>query len=142
MQLETYRIVVLQKEPENISRLEKIFGREQFEVSSFSDQRKLLQYVRMQPAPQSVITDLEVSDGETFDILERIRRDARWKDVPIMVLAPSVDKERLMKLQELKINNYMVRPFKPSKLFTDVLAMMGLEVVTQKRPVKRAKSGG
>ncbi len=142
MQLDTYRIVVLQKEPENIIRLEKIFGREQFEVSSFSDQRKLLQYVRMQPAPQAVITDLELSDGDTFDILERIRRDARWKDVPIMVLAPSVDKERLMKLQKLKINSYMVRPFKPSKLFTDVLAMMGLEVVTEKRPVKRTKSGG
>ncbi len=141
MQQDFFRIVILQKEASSIEKLEKIFGRKEFEVTSFRDQRKLIQHIRMQPAPNVFITDLELSEGDAFELLGRIRKDARWKAVPILVLAKDLSEEEIQALQQLKVNSYMTKPFKVATLFSDTLRLMGLEVVTKKRPVKRVKAG-
>jgi DNA-binding NarL/FixJ family response regulator len=51
----------------------------------------------------------------------------------------SVDKATLLKLTQLKIKAYIVRPYQPQRLFNDVLKAMGLEVVKETKWVRRVK---
>ncbi len=140
MQTEPLHIVTLQNTPEESQRLETIFGRKEFEVKSFIRTRDMIQYIRLQPAPRCVITDLELKDYSGIELIEKIRSNQRWQNAPILVLANTVDKSMLLKLNQLKINSFIVRPYQAAKLFKDALKSMGLEVITQKTVVRKVKA--
>ncbi len=134
-----FRIVTLQKDETGSRLLASIFARKEFELTQFTSDREFIAYLRIQPAPHCLIMDLELSQGTTFGLVEKVRKDVRWSKTPIVILAESVDKQELVKLQALKINGYIVKPFQPVRLFNDTLKAMGLEVVTQTTAVKRVK---
>jgi two-component system chemotaxis response regulator CheY len=137
MQQTPFRIATIQDDSEDNRLLARIFARDEFDVSSFETPRELIQYMRIQPVPHCVITDLTIKESSGVELIEKIRHNARWKDVPILVLAKSVSKQELIELNRLKINSYIVKPYQPPRLFSDVLKLMGLEVVTEKKAVKR-----
>lgn len=140
MQSTVYRIIALQNDETDCRVINTLFNRAEFDLTAFDNGREFIKYMRMQPCPDCLITDLELDETAGIEVIERIRRDARWQSVPIIVLAPSVDKSTLVKLSQLKIKGYIVRPYQPQRLFNEVLSAMGLEVVTQKTAVKRVKT--
>lgn len=134
-----FRIATLQKHDVDTKLLGTIFGRKEFDVTPFSDALSFIRYMRMQPTAHCLITDLELKKSSGIELIEKVRKDKRWGTVPIVVLAESVDKATLLKLTQLKINSYIVRPYQPQRLFNDILKVMGLEVVTEKKTIKRVK---
>jgi CheY-like chemotaxis protein len=134
-----FRIATLQNNEIDTRLLNTLFNRQEFEVASFSDAISFIRYMRMQPAAHCLITDLELKQGDGIELIEKVRKDQRWQKVPIVVLAESVDKATILKLTQLKIKGYIVRPYQPQRLFNDVLKAMGLEVVKETRWVKRTK---
>jgi CheY-like chemotaxis protein len=134
-----FRIVTLQNHEIDTRLLNTLFARQEFEVTSFSDALSFIRYMRMQPAAHCLITDLELKQGNGIELIEKVRKDPRWQKVPIVVLAESVDKATLLKLTQLKIKAYIVRPYQPQRLFNDVLKAMGLEVVKETKWVRRVK---
>lgn len=129
-----FTIVAVQNDPIDNQLLATIFGRDEFVVETFLDHRKACQFIESRSAAHCLITDLELKDSADFELIKAVRGNEVWRQVPILVLAESVDKNKLLKLNQLKINGYIVKPFQPERLFYDVLKMMGLEVVTQKVP--------
>lgn len=134
-----FRIATLQNNEVDTKLLGTIFGRKEFDVTPFGDALSFIRYMRMQPAAHCLITDLELKKSSGIELIEKVRKDQRWSKVPIVVLAESVDKATLLKLTQLRINSYIVRPYQPQRLFNDILKVMGLEVVTEKKAVKRVK---
>ncbi|MEE4246113.1 MAG: response regulator [Kangiellaceae bacterium] len=135
-----FRIVALQPNEADNKLLCSIFNRAEFDLKSFAETREFIQYQRIQPVPRCFITDLDLPDSSGEQLIKKIRSDNRWQKVPIVVLANSVDKTALMELNKLKINGYIVKPYQPQKLLADTLKAMGLEMVTERRPVRRVKA--
>ncbi|MCO7226440.1 PleD family two-component system response regulator [Pleionea sp. CnH1-48] len=133
-------VVALQADELDNKLLGSIFNRKEFNITTFGKARDFLKYMKLQPAPDCMITDLDLSDEPGEQIIHKIRSDERWKDTPILVLAESVDKNTVRKLSKYRINGYVVKPFNPERLFNDTLRLMGVEVVTQKTKVKRVKA--
>lgn len=135
-----FRIATLQNNEIDSKLLGTIFARKEFDVSPFGDAMSFIRYMRMQPAAHCLITDLELKKSSGLELIEKVRKDQRWSKVPIIVLAESVDKATLLKLTQLKINGYIVKPYQPQRLFSDILKAMGLEVVKEKKAVRRVKA--
>lgn len=135
-----YHIVALQNDSTDCLLIEQMFNRAEFEVKTFSEARAFTQYMRMQPAPHCFICDLELGKESGLETIAKVRKNQRWSEVAIVVLAEAVDKTTLTSLSPFKIKGYIVKPFQPPRLFNEVLKAMGLEVVTQKVPVKRVKT--
>ncbi|NVJ49783.1 MAG: response regulator [Gammaproteobacteria bacterium] len=135
-----FRIIALQNADTDRRLVESIFARAEFDLTAFQSVRDFISYLRIQPPPRCLVMDLELNEQSGLEVIEKVRRNERWSTVPIIVLAPSVDKPKLIELSRLKISGYIVKPFQPQRLFNDVLKAMGLEVVTQKTAVKRVKT--
>ena len=78
--------------------------------------------------PDVVMLDLWMPVMNGQDLLEKLRAEDRWKDVPVIIMSALRDKEIVQKLMKLKISDYMVKPItvdqlteRISKLFADAV---------------------
>ena len=78
--------------------------------------------------PDVVMLDLWMPVMNGQDLLEKLRAEDRWKDVPVIIMSALRDKEIVQKLMKLKISDYMVKPItveqlteRITKLFADVV---------------------
>ena len=77
MQQTPFRIATIQDDSEDNRLLARIFARDEFDVSSFETPRELIQYMRIQPVPHCVITDLTIKESSGVELIEKIRYNAR-----------------------------------------------------------------
>ena len=63
-----------------------------------------------------VITDLEMPKMHGFELIEKIREQEKYNELPIVILTGRVGKEHKDKGMELGANAYIVKPFKENDL--------------------------
>ena len=66
--------------------------------------------------PEVIIVDLRLPDMNGFDILERLRRDAQFSHIPIIVITAKNELGEKLKAFELGADDYLVKPFQPEEL--------------------------
>lgn len=75
--------------------------------------------------PHLLISDIEMSDGNGIDLVKKIRKiDLR---TPIIILSAYSKEEYLLKLINLKIDQYILKPTTNQKLFDAVSQALGQE---------------
>src|SRR5215207_7177116 len=72
--------------------------------------------------PDLRIVDLKLPDMDGFQILERLRRDAKFSHVPVIVITAQHELSEKLKAFELGADDYLVKPFQPEEL----VARMGI----------------
>jgi two-component system KDP operon response regulator KdpE len=65
-------------------------------------------------APQAVLVDLGLPDGEGFDVVGRIRENS---EVPIVVISERGDELDPVRALEGGANDYLTKPFREAELF-------------------------
>jgi CheY-like chemotaxis protein len=70
-----------------------------------------------------VIMDLHmpVMDGIEATRIIRQSKDPRIKDIPVVALTAAIMSESHDKIEDLSINDYVLKPFKPQDLFDKIL---------------------
>lgn len=58
-----------------------------------------------------VLLDINMPETDGFEVLRRIRADARMRDMPVVMLTALRDKTSVVKSLELGANDYLVKPF-------------------------------
>lgn len=59
-----------------------------------------------------VITDLNMPNMDGFELIENLRNDPEYKDIPIIVLTTESQLEEREKAIKLGADSYLVKPFK------------------------------
>jgi DNA-binding response OmpR family regulator len=78
-------------------------------------------------APDLAILDINLPDGDGFDVCEAIRERSR---IPVMMLTARGEEEDLVKALEIGADDYLTKPFSPRTLLARVKALLrraGLE---------------
>ena len=71
-----------------------------------------------------LILDLMLPDADGFDILEQIRNDRRFDEMPVLILSARVDPETISRGLELGADAYLTKPYLPNTLVSRVRALV------------------
>ncbi|HKI53353.1 MAG TPA: response regulator [Anaerolineales bacterium] len=72
--------------------------------------------------PGLLIIDLKMPEMDGFEILDRLRRDAKFSNIPVIVITAKDELSEKLKAFELGADDYLVKPFQPEEL----VARMGI----------------
>ena len=85
--------------------------------------------------PDIIIVDLRLPDMSGHEILERIRRDAEFSSIPVIVITAKSELGDKLKAFELGADDYLIKPFQPEELVARmrILARRGraLQIVSE-----------
>ena len=66
--------------------------------------------------PDLVITDINMPRMDGFGLIEALRAQARWANVPILVLSTEFSDEKKARARSAGATGWIVKPFDPVKL--------------------------
>ena len=66
--------------------------------------------------PDVIIVDLRLPDISGHDILERLRRDTEFSNIPVIVITAKNELGDKLRAFELGADDYLVKPFQPEEL--------------------------
>lgn len=85
--------------------------------------------------PEVIIVDLRLPDLSGHDILERLRRDSEFSNIPVIVITARNELGDKLKAFELGADDYLIKPFQPEELVARmrILARRGraMKIVSQ-----------
>lgn len=73
-----------------------------------------------------VVTDLEMPVMHGYELISRLRKDARFKNLPIIVLTSRGTKKHEEKAFELGADGYIVKPFDEKTIEEEILDRLKL----------------
>jgi DNA-binding response OmpR family regulator len=71
-----------------------------------------------------LILDLMLPDMDGFDILARVRSEAQFDHMPVLILSARADPEMINKGLELGADAYLTKPYLPNTLTSRVRALL------------------
>jgi len=85
--------------------------------------------------PGVLIVDLKMPEMDGFEILDRLRRDAKFSNIPVIVITAKDELSEKLKAFELGADDYLVKPFQPEEL----VARMG--ILTRRGKAAQSEGG-
>jgi chemosensory pili system protein ChpA (sensor histidine kinase/response regulator) len=67
-----------------------------------------------------VITDLEMPHLSGYELIEQVREDTRWNNLPIVVLTGRASKHIRQLTMNLGADEFIIKPFKENELFDKI----------------------
>jgi two-component system response regulator len=80
---------------------------------------------RFDEAPRMVLLDLKLPKVDGLQVLQELKRDARTKAIPVIVLTTSKEERDLVTSYKLGVNSYIQKPVSFSD-FQDVVRQLGM----------------
>jgi CheY-like chemotaxis protein len=68
------------------------------------------------PAVQVIVTDLNMPRMDGFELIRRVRQDARHAATPIIVVSADTDPATPQRIAELGVSAYFPKPFSPAQV--------------------------
>lgn len=80
------------------------------------------------PDVDMLITDWNMPEMNGLELVKKVRADARFTDLPIIMVTTEGGKAEVITALKAGVNNYIVKPFTPQVLKEKLGAVMGIEV--------------
>jgi len=80
------------------------------------------------PDVDMLITDWNMPEMNGLELVIKVRADARFKDLPIIMVTTEGGKAEVITALKAGVNNYIVKPFTPQVLKEKLAAVMGIDV--------------
>jgi CheY-like chemotaxis protein len=96
--------------------LVKLFLSEKFDVTTAQDGMEALAYLEHGLIPDAIVTDLMMPRLDGFQLISRLKNDAKYKNIPVIVLS-NIDRHKDREaLSASGISGYIIKPFSPDEL--------------------------
>jgi len=66
--------------------------------------------------PHVIVTDINMPRLDGFGFIEAVRKDARRRGMPVLVLTTEVDPDKKLRAKDAGATGWIVKPFDPVKL--------------------------
>lgn len=118
-------ILVVEDDVNVAQLLAVLFRREGYEPVILADGRAAEDHVRTHPPAALAVLDVMLPYRDGFAVTATIRADARWKDVPVVMLTARSLPPDLAHARSLGVNDYVLKPFQPRALAGRVRGLLG-----------------
>jgi len=116
-------ILIVDDEPSIVLSLEYLMGREGFEVSVAPDGEEALQALARR-TPNLVILDIMLPKLNGFEVCQRIRADARWRGIKVLMLTAKGRDTEVAKGLGVGADAYVTKPFSTRDLVAQVKKLL------------------
>jgi CheY-like chemotaxis protein len=89
------------------------------------DGPQALELLAQDPLPQLVLLDVMLPKIDGFEVLRRIRADARTRDLPVIMVTSFSRDEDAARARALGANGYIVKPLMETDFLKRVRAAIG-----------------
>lgn len=113
------RVLVVDDEQGSCSEVTDELERLKYQVTCVHDGERALEALQQQSF-DVIMLDISVSGVSSDEILRRVRLTPKHKDLPIIVLSPNMDTDRITQCIELGADDYVVKPFSTPLLQTRI----------------------
>lgn len=87
-----------------------------FRVTQAVDGMHGLEVLRASDMPDVIVTDINMPKLDGFGFIEAVRKDARYRAIPILVLTTESDVAKKNRARQAGATGWIVKPFDPLKL--------------------------
>ena len=74
-----------------------------------------------------IITDLNMPNLDGYGLIEAVRQNQEYKDTPIIILSSEDGEDDRERGMSVGASSYLVKPFKPALLLSEVLKYLKVE---------------
>jgi DNA-binding response OmpR family regulator len=97
-----------------------------FRVTLAYDGREAMQVLEREDDICLVMLDLMMPHLSGLDVLSAMRNDARWREVPCIILTAAGQEQQHTSAMELGANDFLTKPFSPKKLYARAAELVGV----------------
>lgn len=101
-----------------------VIGAEFFEASDGQDGLEKLEAIG---PVDLILLDMEMPRLDGIGFLEAVKKDERWKGIPVIVVSSIAQRERMIKAIQEGAKQYLTKPFTSEQLLTKVVDALGLD---------------
>ena len=126
-------ILVIEDDPDIVELLRFNLERESYRVVSATTGSEGWSELQREQ-PDLVILDLMLPEISGFDLCRRLRRDARYQHLPVIMLTARSEEADVIAGIELGADDYITKPFSPRELVARVGAVLRRAGRAERRP--------
>jgi two-component system alkaline phosphatase synthesis response regulator PhoP len=97
-----------------------------FAVTLAYDGREALEVLEREGNFGLVLLDLMMPHLTGLDVLATMRGDARWKNLPCIILTAAGQEQQHQRALELGASEFLTKPFSPKKLYQRAVELTGV----------------
>jgi len=128
---ESSRILVVDDTTENLQIIGAILRKSGYQLSVAKHGQQGLEIAARTP-PDLVLLDIMMPELNGFEVCERLKADAKLKDIPVIFLTASNEADNVVKGFEIGAVDYITKPFNAAELLSRVNTHLQLRAARQK----------
>jgi two-component system cell cycle response regulator len=122
------RILVADDDPAMLGTLSWILKEQGYDVVSTHEGKRVLELMR-QRSPDLVLLDVLFDDSNGTEVLEAIRQDDRWRDIPVVMMSGLTPEETAVRTLGLGAADYVRKPFRVRELLARIQAQLRMRAI-------------
>ena len=122
-------IMIVEDNPVSAKFLERALTKYKYSTTLVQNGKQGLDHLNSTPGIELVITDLMMRDMDGLELLEHIRTQSVWNDIPVILITGVAEPDKIKKAASLGCHHYMLKPVNPAKLVQRVQEILEHEPV-------------
>ena len=114
------RLLIVEDDEHMAYLLGYLAEKERFAVERVADGRKAAERIDAGPAVDLVLLDVMLPYTDGFELLEKLRTNPAWKDVPVIILTSRTREHDAVRALSLGADDYLTKPFSPAELIARI----------------------
>lgn len=110
------RVLVVEDDGLAADMLRFILEREGYAVTHAADGRQARQRIEQDTPPALAVLDIDLPYHDGFELIEAIRTDGRWREVPILMLSSKGTELDIVRALDTGADDFIVKPFQLEEL--------------------------
>jgi len=110
------RLLIVEDDPHMAYLLGYLAEKERFVVETIADGRQAIERIDQGPPADLVLLDVMLPYTDGFELLERLRANAKWQQVPVIILTSRTREHDAVRALSLGADDYLNKPFSPAEL--------------------------
>ncbi len=122
----TAKILIVDDEPKSLYTMEMLLSQEPYEIYFAGNGKSALKQVETK-APDVLLLDVMMPDITGYEVCRRLRADARWQQLPIVLVTALDRKEDIVEGLDAGADEFLTKPINGSELRARVRTMLRIK---------------
>ncbi|ANF24829.1 MAG: DNA-binding response regulator [Pseudomonas sp.] len=118
------RILMVEDEEDIAFLIRFMLERHGFVVDHAADGRQAIEKITTSSPPDLTLMDIMLPYHDGLELIERLRAQAGWAQVPVLMLTAKAREADIVRALELGADDYVTKPFQPEELLARIRRLL------------------